>query len=907
MTERIIGPTGSRRRRRFSLLAPLAVVLALFLPGLVLALDLPQPGGAPNDPQFEVDGNLLSEAAGKLDWATGSAGTGVITATRNADGTCTQSGTFTLGGPGSAGTGTLICDGSVGNFADQNGFTAGSKEESGPNPEPWVVSAVGSPKKADLAEVYVYGKLFESPFDADTQVDDLAFVLDLTRLDVNGDTHADFEFNQKPAVQPCANPSDGNLCQPRTAGDFLVSFDLPRGGATPTTTFFRFTTNATKGPSDVCANAPQATFANGCYVEIPAPGAIGGEPGAFAILNHNAAGTQEIPAAPWKSVGCERTSDNNSPGCALRTNIPDKGNMEAYVDLTAFLGNNFNLCPGFGQVTPKTRSSDGLNSALQDIAGPVPITAKVCGSLLIKKFGPDGSTLLPGAGYTITPSTIDRLGTQVVADGGSADKADGNDGVVCLDDVRFGDYTVQETTVPSGFFGDPATKNVTVSPSPSTCADRLAGGNAAATADVTFTNKLGSILIKKLRLNADGTTSLLGGATFTVTPDPSLSNPGASLDVADNGAGDASNVDGVICIDNVRNLGTGNNYTVTEKTPPSGFFGDSSSITVGVHSPSTCADRINADGTLKAGQSFDATFTNKLGSILIKKLQRNADGSTSLVGGATFTVTPDPSVSNPGASLDVPDNGAGDSSNVAGVICIDNVRNLGAGNDYTVTEKSPPSGFFGDSSSITVGVHSPSTCADRINPDGTLKTGQSFDATFTNLLGSILIRKEAKNKNVAEGVALLGGATFTITPDPSLSNPGASLDVTDNSPGDANPADGLICIDNVRDPGAGGYSIAEKTAPANYAKDGATKTIAQASISKQLCSARSTAAGSEDVAFTNVPLSKIDVTFTSKAGAGVTQATINDCKGGSTQVPLSSSTFDDLPPGTYNCTIVIDP
>jgi hypothetical protein len=131
--------------------------LMLLIPAIAWAVNLPAPSNALNDPQFEVDGNLLSETAGKLDWADGGPGDGVISATRNADGTCTQTGSFTLGGPGVNGTGTLVCDGSQGNFADQNGFTMGSHEETGNNPQPWNISPAGSPKKADLAEVYVYG------------------------------------------------------------------------------------------------------------------------------------------------------------------------------------------------------------------------------------------------------------------------------------------------------------------------------------------------------------------------------------------------------------------------------------------------------------------------------------------------------------------------------------------------------------------------------------------------------------------------------------------------------------------------------------------------------------------------------------------------------------------------------
>src|SRR5262245_55438791 len=88
---RIVGPKGSRRRRRMAILLPLVILVVLGVPAFILADNYPQGGAGtgPQGAQFEVDGNLFSENAGKLDWALGAAGTGVITnVTRNASGTC---------------------------------------------------------------------------------------------------------------------------------------------------------------------------------------------------------------------------------------------------------------------------------------------------------------------------------------------------------------------------------------------------------------------------------------------------------------------------------------------------------------------------------------------------------------------------------------------------------------------------------------------------------------------------------------------------------------------------------------------------------------------------------------------------------------------------------------------------
>jgi hypothetical protein len=62
-------------------------------------------------------------------------------------------------------------------------------------------------------------------------------------------------------------------------------------------------------------------------------------------------------------------------------------------------------------------------------------------------------------------------------------------------------------------------------------------------------------------------------------------------------------------------------------------------------------------------------------------------------------------------------------------------------------------------------------------------------------------------------------------------------------------------------------------------------------------------------AFTDTPLSKITVSFQSKAGPGVTSATIQ-CTGDANPAALPESTpkvLDDLVPGTYTCTVVVDP
>src|SRR5262245_16369818 len=127
MATRVLGPTGSRRRRRFSLLVPLMIALALLLPGLTFGFEVPPSPPACSAPTFELDagvaganGVLTDDGGtdGTLDWGDTNAdgtdrpGEGVIDATRNnATGACTQTnGPATAGGPGVVGAGLLVCD-----------------------------------------------------------------------------------------------------------------------------------------------------------------------------------------------------------------------------------------------------------------------------------------------------------------------------------------------------------------------------------------------------------------------------------------------------------------------------------------------------------------------------------------------------------------------------------------------------------------------------------------------------------------------------------------------------------------------------------------------------------------------------------------------------------------------------
>lgn len=166
-----------------------------------------------------------------------------------------------------------------------------------------------------------------------------------------------------------------------------------------------------------------------------------------------------------------------------------------------------------------------------------------------------------------------------------------------------------------------------------------------------------------------------------------------------------------------------------------------------------------------------------------------------------------------------------------------------------------------------------------------LNSGDIIDCTYTNQLqqGAIKI-----TKTTTKGNAALPGATF------SLSGPSGTFTLTSGS-------DGTVCKDGLL---FGPYTVQEKTAPTGYAINDSTVHNVTVGTSTTCGS------GSElPLSFSDTPLSKITVSFQSLAGLGVTTATIQ-CTGDASAAPLPEGTpkvLDNRLPGTYTCTVVVDP
>ena len=235
---------------------------------------------------------------------------------------------------------------------------------------------------------------------------------------------------------------------------------------------------------------------------------------------------------------------------------------------------------------------------------------------------------------------------------------------------------------------------------------------------------------------------------------------------------------------------------------------------------------------------------------------------------------------------------------------------------YNVTEGANPANFTFVSLTCTHAGNGTTAAQDGTilkQADITLGIGGSAVCTYTNRqqLGAIRI-----NKTSSKGThPVLAGAKFYICTNssPTTSNctaptPVGGTALTEPQTTDSN---GTICVANLA---FASYYVFESAAPSGYGIDDSSVHTANVNGSGD-CSSSTSA--TVTLPFTDTPLSKIYLGWHSLAGVGVTTATIacgSDTAaafddGGST--PAITKTLGNgtstLAPGTYTCTVVIDP
>jgi hypothetical protein len=323
-------------------------------------------------------------------------------------------------------------------------------------------------------------------------------------------------------------------------------------------------------------------------------------------------------------------------------------------------------------------------------------------------------------------------------------------------------------------------------------------------------------------------------------------------------------------------LGTG--YTVDEDVIPTGW--NLTDIDCSASSGVTAATNVG-DGTVtfdldSPDDILDCTYTNQArGAIIVEKITDDGFGAFDFT---STTLTPSPFTLTTTAA-----GAAGKDS--------ESFADLAPGT-YDVDE-TVPAGWNLVSS----------TCDDGSSPSAIgLSAGETVTCTFhdTRETGAILITKTRKHAAGGPGDHPHEGVDFVIT---GGELPAGGTTITTN-------ADGKACLDGLVLSSFVGDYTATETVPAGYSADDGPATV---TVDTEATCDDDPYLG-ETADFRNTPLTDITASVDSQVDGG-TASTITCVDSGSNTVASGSTdthgdgsaTATDLEPGTYVCTIVIDP
>ena len=276
--------------------------------------------------------------------------------------------------------------------------------------------------------------------------------------------------------------------------------------------------------------------------------------------------------------------------------------------------------------------------------------------------------------------------------------------------------------------------------------------------------------------------------------------------------------------------------------------------------------------TLTPSSSETCTYSNteQQGAI---KITKTDSATKAALAGAHFEICTNPGPYTVGSPCVAVTGGSNLVTLADGTVCLGGL----AFATYYVKETAAPSNYNIDDNTIhTATVNTNGTCA---NPSVTI----AF--TDTPQVGAILITKTSSKS----AHPVLAGAKFSVD---------GGADLTTN-------ASGTICVTGLS---LGTHHVQETHAPTGYAIDD-TGNNAVTVVGNTDCASANVAT----VNATDTPLTDLTATATSEV-AGGTQSTINCVDSGNTNVATSGPNSDPatasvtgLKPGTYTCTVVIDP
>ena len=613
----IIGPTGSRRRRRF-LFAP---ILAVALVALLLTAGAQ---AVHDDNLFELGpaqaANILGDgnAANGPDWADIFDANGDVVSL--------------FGGTAAA---FFDDDSSLKGLTDATTFSgAGGSNKNNDAISPadcaartppligsacdlWHWDAGNVPAKDDLVNAYAYAVI---PTSGDLE-DDLIIYSGLERLDESGDSHIDLEFLQNSVsivdgalsgqdAIPCNDPGqDTTPCEfsgIRTPGDVIVSMDFVQGGGIGEVTVREW---------------------NGSQYVLE--GIAAGE--GCNVLNRICAfnnGTS-IDGGPWPNL--------DKTGATVTQLLPNAF-TELGVNVTELLG----FTPCISTVMGKTRSSSSFTAELKDFTAPR--SFPICSAAI--EIDPDDVNEV-GDDHTFTVTVSKKIGnTSVPAPDGTIVDVDLTDANGAVNDIS------------SNTCADPGTVGGTCSVTFTSESAGTVTGHASADVDIDGTTShvetdgtgnnsndaVKRFVDAKISITPSDTNSIGESHTFTVNveqddglaanatggdavtgfgPAPNGTSPTVTL--TPSGGAAVSNL-----VDTCASTGTTNgSCSVTFTSTTAGTITGHAAVTfsVGGLSLSRATDGVG-------GNSGDATKVFVAGSLAWTK----RDNAGNLQGGATFEV-----------------------------------------------------------------------------------------------------------------------------------------------------------------------------------------------------------------------------------------------------------------------------
>lgn len=342
--------------------------------------------------------------------------------------------------------------------------------------------------------------------------------------------------------------------------------------------------------------------------------------------------------------------------------------------------------------------------------------------------------------------------------------------------------------------------------------------------------------------------------------------------------------------------------------------------------------------------SGDCGVINNTGTVTSTNEDSAAGGNNTDSGSITVncpdvsvTKTPDSGAGAPGTigsgsnavfTITFTNNGPGVASNVS---LSDNLPTAN-GLDWSITSQGAGTGFTGgsacslsasdvlsctlstmaDGASYRVVLTAATTASNcgTINNSVTVSATGDINATNDTDTGSIVVQCAAiqilkQSTKAGNPLVTQAGAVF------SVSGPGGySATVTDNGTGDEDSTTGKVCISGLQ---PGSYTVNETGAPSGYGDATQTDVTATAAASTDCAGSKPTTANS--AAFTNAPLAdllvRVDGQESGEIASSIVCVDSGEVEIGSdgTTTPVDPAVVDvdDLEPGTYTCTVVIDP